>query len=95
MGHFVFCDDSCNCNNTHDDDDDNGGGEFPQVTQDNIDAGLIENMATVNATSTEGSTTAIFHEEVEIERDSSLIVGELHHKPNAPPITNTAFQNIR
>lgn len=80
---FFVCD--VNGNNTDDDDNDNddGGGEFPQVTQDNIDAGLIENLATVNAVSTEGGTTAIFHEQVEVERDSSLIVGELHHKLNA------------
>ncbi len=49
---------------------------FPQVNQDNVDAGLVQNSASVNATSPVGVTTTHADEDVEIARVSSLTVGE-------------------
>lgn len=52
---------------------------FPQVNQENVDAGLVQNSASVNATSPVGVTTTTAKEDVEIERESSLTIGELHN----------------
>lgn len=50
--------------------------DLPQVNQTNLDAGLVENSVTVNATSSVGATTAKVETDLEIERESSLIVGK-------------------
>lgn len=46
------------------------------VNQTNLDAGLVENFATVNATSSVGAATAEVEKDVKIERESSLIVAK-------------------
>lgn len=63
------------CNNNDDDDDDD---DLLQVTQIDLDAGLVENFATVNATSSIGAAASQVEKDVEIQRVSSLIVGEPH-----------------
>lgn len=54
----------------------NDTDDLPQVNQTNLDAGLVANLVTVNATSSVGATAAEVEADFEIDRESSLIVGE-------------------